>query len=74
MPDSRDLTATILDALEKRHEGNEIKVSRADFLAEIKRKPLKRRAGLRLSNESYFVAPKGIIEIDELPPEAGLLE
>lgn len=52
----------------------EIKVSRSDFLGEIRRKPLKRRAGLRMSNEFYFVAPKGLIKADELPPEAGLME
>src|SRR5215471_5084798 len=35
----------------------EVKISRADFLSELKR-PLKRRIGLRYSNESYF----GVIE------------
>jgi hypothetical protein len=51
----------------------EIKVSRSDFLSE-KKKPLKRRAGLLMSNEFYFVAPKGMIKIEELPPECGLME
>ena len=51
----------------------EIKVSRSDFLSEMK-KPLKRRAAVRLSNEMYFVAPKGLIKIEEIPVECGLLE
>lgn len=51
----------------------EIKVSRGDFLAEL-RQPLKRRYALLLSNEFYFVAPPNLIKADELPPEAGLIE
>jgi len=34
----------------------EVKTSRSDFLSELKR-PLKRRIGLRYSNEFYFVTP-----------------
>ncbi len=51
----------------------EIKVSRADFLNEIKN-PAKRRAALFFSNQFYFVAPKGMIKPDELPAECGLME
>lgn len=51
----------------------EIKVSRSDFLAEL-RQPLKRRRALLLSNEFYFVAPLGLIRAEELPIEAGLIE
>lgn len=51
----------------------ELKVSKSDFLNEI-RKPRKRRAGLRLSNEFYFVTPKGLVKIEEVPPECGLIE
>lgn len=51
----------------------EIKVSRADFFSEIK-KPKKRRAGLRLSNQFYFVVPKGLVKVEEVPPECGLIE
>lgn len=51
----------------------EIKVSRSDFFSEIK-KPLKRRAGLRLSHEFYFVTPKGLVKIEEVPAECGLIE
>src|ERR1051326_929209 len=51
----------------------EIKVSRADFLAELKN-PLKRRIGMRYSNEFYFVTPPGLVEITEIPAECGLVE
>jgi hypothetical protein len=51
----------------------EVKVSRADFLCEMKR-PLKRRIGLRYSNEFYFVTPVGLLNITEVPIECGLIE
>lgn len=51
----------------------EVKVSRADFLKEIK-DPRKRRMGLALSNRFYFIAPEGIVKIEEVPPECGLYE
>jgi len=51
----------------------EIKVSRSDFFHEI-RTPRKRRHALRLSNEYYFVVPKGLVGIEEVPPECGLME
>lgn len=51
----------------------EVKRSRADFCCEI-RKPLKRRMGLRYSNEYYFVAPIGLLEAAEIPVECGLIE
>jgi hypothetical protein len=51
----------------------EVKTSRADFLAELKH-PLKRRIGMRYSNEFYFVTPGGLLEIREVPPECGLIE
>lgn len=51
----------------------EIKVSKSDFKSEIN-KPIKRRAGLRLSNEFYFVMPKGLVPVEEIPPECGLME
>jgi hypothetical protein len=47
----------------------EIKVSRSDFLNDKKW-----RGYLSYGNEFYFVAPKGLIDPSELPPEAGLLE
>src|SRR5215831_5750364 len=51
----------------------EVKVSRSDFLVELKR-PLKRRVGMRYSNEFYFVAPAGLIALSEVPSECGLIE
>ncbi len=51
----------------------EVKTSRANFLCEIKQ-PLKRRIGLRYSNEFYFVTPAGLLNASELPIECGLIE
>ena len=51
----------------------EIKVSKQDFKVEIS-KPLKRRAGMRLSNLFYFICPKGLIPVDEVPLNCGLIE
>jgi len=51
----------------------EIKTSRTDFLCEMKH-PLKRRIGLRYSNEFYFVTPSGLLDISEIPVECGLIE
>ena len=51
----------------------EVKTSRVDFLTELKH-PLKRRIGMRYSNEFYFVTPFGLVEISEIPAECGLIE
>ena len=51
----------------------EVKISRADFLSEVKQ-PLKRRIGMRYSNEFYFVAPGGLLKAAEIPVECGLME
>ena len=51
----------------------EIKVSRSDFLRELK-DPKKRLPAMSVSNEFYFVAPKGIIKKEELPDDCGLIE
>jgi hypothetical protein len=51
----------------------EVKTSRADFLCEMKH-PLKRRIGLRYSNEFYFVTPAGLLNTSEIPVECGLIE
>jgi len=51
----------------------EIKVSRSDFLREIK-DPEKRQHALSVSNLYYFAAPSGLIKPDELPQECGLIE
>lgn len=51
----------------------EVKASRSDFFKEIQ-KPIKRKAGLRLSHEFYFATPPGLVRVEEVPPECGLLE
>jgi len=51
----------------------ELKASRADFLGELKQ-PLKRRIGMRYSNEFYFVTPGGMVSPSEIPAECGLIE
>jgi|GEM_PF-1361775 len=47
----------------------EIKVSRGDFLNDTKHNEY-----LKYCNQFYFVAPTGIINKNELPPEKGLIE
>jgi hypothetical protein len=51
----------------------EVKTSRADFLGELKH-PLKRRIGMRYSNEFYFVTPAELVSVCEIPAECGLIE
>jgi hypothetical protein len=51
----------------------EVKTSRSDFLSELKH-PLKRRVGMRYSNEFYFVTPADLVRITEIPSECGLVE
>ena len=51
----------------------EIKMSRADFRTELKN-PLKRRIGMRFSNEFYFVTPAGMLKAEDVPADSGLVE
>lgn len=51
----------------------EIKVSRGDFLKDIKDE-LKQRGARLYSSNFYYVAPKDMIKIEEIPMWAGLLE
>jgi hypothetical protein len=51
----------------------EIKMSRGDFRTEVKQ-PLKRRIGMRFSNEFYFVTPAGMLDVHEVPADSGLIE
>ena len=53
--------------------GFEIKVHRSDFTRELQ-KPEKRRPALLLCNRFYFVAPVGVVPIEKLPIDAGLIE
>lgn len=51
----------------------EVKVSRQDWLAELKQ-PMKRRMAMDVSNYFWFAAPAGIIKVEELPSQCGLIE
>lgn len=51
----------------------EIKISRSDFLSEVK-KPSKRRQAMAFSNKFYFVAPAGLLKPEEIPCDSGLME
>lgn len=51
----------------------EVKTSRGDFLSELER-PLKRRIGMRYSNEFYFVTPANLVNVAEIPADCGLVE
>jgi len=51
----------------------EIKVSRGDFLRELKH-DYKRRHAMMLSNQFYFVTPKGLVTPEEIPFDCGLME
>lgn len=54
-------------------EGFEIKVARADWLAEMKQ-PEKSEPVLRHCHHWWLACPKGVAQVDELPPNWGLIE
>nr|WP_280971441.1 adenylosuccinate synthase [Cupriavidus gilardii]WDE72680.1 hypothetical protein [Cupriavidus gilardii] len=51
----------------------EVKVSRADFLADAK-KPHRQDPAAGMGEFRYYLAPAGLIRVDELPPRWGLIE
>jgi hypothetical protein len=51
---------------------HEVKVSRADLLADLRR-PAKREAYLDLATECWYVIRDGIARADEIPPACGVL-
>ena len=56
----------------------EVKTSHSDFLRDMK-KPFRMDSNVRyrkyrLGNNRYYLVPKGLVSIDELPPQWGLLE
>jgi hypothetical protein len=51
----------------------ESKVSRADFLAD-RDKPFRQEPAMGVGCERYYMAPRGLIRIEELPAGWGLLE
>lgn len=70
-PDVFSVKAT-LNPAEIRPHVHEVKVSRADFLADIAR-PEKRGAYAQIAEAVYYVAPAGIVQAHECPPECGLM-
>jgi hypothetical protein len=55
-----------------RPTGFEVKVSRSDFLHDLKQ-PAKRARYLALCQYFYYVVPSGLVQPEEVPEEAGLL-
>lgn len=51
----------------------EVKVSRADFMNEIK-DHTKRQPAIEISNEFYFVTLPGLVAVNEIPDICGLIE
>jgi len=51
----------------------ECKVSRADFLAD-RSKPFRLKPDCGVGSERFYLVPKGLVRIDELPKAWGLLE
>ena len=51
---------------------HEIKVRRADLLSDLRHTD-KRAAYQALSSEFYYVMPSGLAELDEIPPDCGVL-
>lgn len=51
----------------------EVKVSRADFLADGE-KSFRRRMEQGMGDERYFAAPKGMLNPEEMPDKWGLIE
>ncbi|WP_425953286.1 hypothetical protein [Ralstonia pseudosolanacearum] len=51
---------------------HEVKVSRADFLADLA-KPDKRKGYAHISEVLYYACPKELIGSEEVPPDCGLV-
>lgn len=51
----------------------EIKISRNDFLRELKH-PEKREYAMSISNRFYFLTPQGLVSPEEVPADCGLIE
>jgi hypothetical protein len=64
--------ATTLNADNINPAVHEVKVSRADYLADIAR-PEKRLAYACIAEVLYFVCPAGVIDATDLPPGVGLV-
>lgn len=53
--------------------GYEVKVSRSDFLHELKQ-PEKRQRAVAYTDEFYFAVPLGLVHPSEVPDDCGLVE
>lgn len=62
-----------LPSLKLQRHAFEVKISRADFLRELKT-PAKRRYGMMFSNYFHFVTPRGLVSPEEIPAGCGLWE
>lgn len=51
----------------------EVKVYRSDFLNEMKT-PKKRKSAMNLANQFYYIAPVGVIKLEEIPNDCGYIE
>jgi hypothetical protein len=51
----------------------ECKISRADFLAD-RNKPFRLNPQMGVGSERFYLVPKGLVRVEELPPGWGLLE
>jgi hypothetical protein len=51
----------------------ECKVSRADYLADLE-KPFRQKPQTGVGSERYYLVPRGLIRLDELPTGWGLIE
>lgn len=51
----------------------EVKVSRSDFLAD-KNKMFRKNPELGMGSRRYYLCPKGLIKVEELPDDWGLIE
>lgn len=72
--ESQRLDLFVIDTVPPVHarDGYEIKVARADYLAEI-RNPEKRRLGMLMCNRFTFATPAGLVGPDEVPADCGLV-
>lgn len=71
-PDVFSMSCT-LNPAKRDAQVHEVKVSRADFLADVKN-PAKRAAYFCLAPRVFYATPAGLITLEEVPPECGWVE
>lgn len=74
-PDEKQSKRTGLEHGQRFHRrvAYEIKVSRADFRAEM-RKPQKRAPAMAFTHQFFFATPPGLVKKHEIPEDCGLVE